>query len=171
MLQHLSFDLLCLLSSFCRTVRGSASKHAANTSSVHTLSHVTCRTTLQTDRSPIILLPRSGVPPARSDSNVETCSEGSLDRREQYHSHKAVKQYRMARMDELSAVEEEQGGRSRPQESPFSPSLALPAPWKNLFSKVTFHLPVWPNFQGETQRWNDWQQVSNRFLTYSHTDI
>lgn len=47
---------------------------------MHTLSHVTCRTTLQTDRSPIILLPRSGVPPARSDSNVETCSEGSLDR-------------------------------------------------------------------------------------------
>lgn len=63
--------------------------------------------------------------------------------REQHHSQKAAgKQYRMARMEELEC-----GGRrnraGRSQESP----LQAP-PWlclhleKNLFSKVTFHLPV-----------------------------
>ena len=68
------------LSSFCRTVRAPVSKNLQEHKlGAHTFSCNLQKNPRQTDRSPIILLPRSGVLPARSDSNAETCSEGASD--------------------------------------------------------------------------------------------
>lgn len=143
-----------------------------NASTACTFSHVICRITLEDRYGPTNLhgVRNAACKKWQHSWDPQHIVFDRLGRSSTLLPKKSVKKCRMGRREKLGWDKVEGGIRlTDHRRTQCRPSLVLPAPWENIFPKVTLYLPILSQLPGRIlERWIGWQGISGpgSYLTH-----